>query len=57
MINMGYTFKKQLVSSGKYNIKCPHVRQPKYIVIHNTYNDASAKNEVSYMISNSNATG
>lgn len=54
---MGYTFKKQLVLSGKYNIKCPHVRQPKYIVIHNTYNDASAKNEVTYMISNSNATG
>ena len=27
---------------------------PKYIVIHNTYNDASAENEINYMISNNN---
>lgn len=51
---MAYTFKQNLVSSSKYSIKCPYTRTPKYVVIHNTYNDASAKNEVSYHNSNNN---
>lgn len=51
---MSYTFKQNLVSSSKYSIKCPYTRTPKYVVIHNTYNDASAKNEVSYHNSNNN---
>ena len=51
---MSYTFKQKLVSSSKYSIKCPYTRTPKYVVIHNTYNDASAKNEVSYHNSNNN---
>ena len=46
--------KQSLVSSSKYNIKCPYSMKPVGIAIHNTYNDASAKNEISYMKSNNN---
>lgn len=49
-----YNFKQNLVSSSKYSIKCPYSMKPKYVVVHNTYNDASAVNEVNYMISNNN---
>lgn len=51
---MAYTFKEKLVSSSKYSIKCPNSLKPGYVVIHNTYNDASAANEINYMISNNN---
>lgn len=43
---------KNLVPTNKYNIKCPYGMTPSRIVVHNTANDASARNEVSYMISN-----
>ena len=46
--------KQSLVSSSKYNIKCPYSMKPVGIAIHNTYNDASAVNEISYMKSNNN---
>jgi N-acetylmuramoyl-L-alanine amidase CwlA len=46
--------KKNLVSESKYNIKCPYDMIPKFIIVHNTANDASAENEISYMISNNN---
>ena len=46
--------KQNLVSKSKYNIKCPYTMKPKYITIHNTANDASAANEVAYMIRNDN---
>ena len=51
---MSYVFKENLVSSNKYSIKCPYTMKPRYIVCHNTANDASAENEVKYMISNNN---
>ena len=51
---MSYVFKQNLVSSNKYSIKCPYTMTPEYIVVHNTSNDASAENEVKYMISNNN---
>lgn len=51
---MSYTFKQNLVSTNKYSIKCPYNMQPIGICVHNTYNDAPAKNEVAYMISNNN---
>lgn len=38
----------------KYSIKCPHSMKPTRIVIHNTANDASARNEVAYMHRNNN---
>jgi hypothetical protein len=45
-----------LCPTGKYGIKCPYSMTPEGITVHNTYNDASAKAEVSYMLSNNNKT-
>lgn len=45
---------KNIVSQSKYSIKCPYSMTPEFIVVHNTANDASAANEVKYMISNNN---
>lgn len=43
---------KDFVSKEKYDIKCPYAMVAEFFVIHNTSNDASAKNEVSYMKNN-----
>lgn len=51
---MSYTFKQNLVNSSKYSIKCPYTMSPIGICIHNTSNNASAWNEVKYMVSNNN---
>lgn len=40
--------------TDKYGIKCPYSMTPQYITIHNTANDASAMNEISYMLRNNN---
>ena len=53
---MAYTFKKDLVPSSKYSLKCPYSMTPEYITVHNTSNSASALNEISYMKNNNNAT-
>ncbi len=45
---------QNFVSLSKYNIKCPYPMTPEFIVVHNTANDASARNEIAYMISNNN---
>ncbi len=45
---------KNLVSESKYSIKCPYLMTPEFIVVHNTANDASAQNEVAYMVRNEN---
>lgn len=45
---------KNLVDKSKYAIKCPYEMKPTRIVVHNTANDATAANEVAYMISNNN---
>ena len=44
------------VPESKYGLKCPYQMTPEFIVIHNTANDASAKEEVAYMKSNNSAT-
>ena len=49
-----YTVKENLVSSNKYSIKCPNLMTAEFIVVHNTANDASAENEIAYMIRNEN---
>lgn len=47
--------KQKLVSESMYEIKCPYAMpNPETIVVHNTANDASADNEISYMIRNTN---
>ena len=40
---------QDLVSESKYNTQCPYPMTPEYITVHNTANDASAKNEIAYM--------
>lgn len=51
---MAITVVKQLVDKSMYQYKCPYAMTPQFIVIHNTANDASAMNEIKYMISNKN---
>ena len=45
---------KNLVPKSRYNIKCPYSMDADFIVVHNTANDATAKNEIAYMIRNDN---
>ena len=40
------------IDESKYETKSPYKMNAEFIVVHNTANDASAKNEVSYMLSN-----
>ena len=49
-----YTIKQNLVASENYSVKCPHSMTAEFIVVHNTANDATAENEVAYMIRNKN---
>lgn len=46
--------KQSIIASNKYSIKCPYAMNPIGICIHNTANDASANNEVTYMKNNDN---
>jgi N-acetylmuramoyl-L-alanine amidase len=43
---------QNLVSLAKYGTKCPYPMIAESIVVHNTANDASARNEIAYMIRN-----
>jgi N-acetylmuramoyl-L-alanine amidase CwlA len=45
---------KDLVPESKYSIKCPYSMKPTRIVVHNTANNASARNEIAYMKRNDN---
>ena len=49
---MSLQITQMLCPPSKYPIKCPYGMTPTRIVVHNTDNDASAMNEISYMISN-----
>ena len=46
--------KQKLVNENKYDIKCPYEMDAEFIVVHNTANDATAQNEIAYMIRNDN---
>lgn len=54
--SMGYTVIKNYVSKTKYSKKCPYTMKPIGITVHNTANDASAINEVKYMVGNTSST-
>lgn len=45
---------QNLVDPSQYSIKCPHAMTATRIVVQNTANNASAANEINYMISNDN---
>lgn len=47
---------QSLISSDKYSLKCPYAMTPIGICIHNTANDATATNEISYMKTNTSST-
>ena len=47
---------KKIVPESKYNIKCPYAMKPTRIVVHNTANDATARNEIAYMTNNNYET-
>lgn len=47
---------KKLVPESKYGIKCPYSMTPTRIVVHNTANDATARNEIAYMTNNNYET-
>ena len=47
---------KNLVPTSKYGIKCPYEMTPEFYVVHNTANDASARNEIAYMRRNDSNT-
>lgn len=53
---MAYNIVSMYVASGKYSLKCPYSMTPQYITVHNTANDASARNEVTYMRNNGSST-
>lgn len=47
---------KQIVPENKYGVKCPYTMKPTRIVVHNTANDATARNEIAYMTRNNYET-
>ena len=49
---MAYKFIKQMIPTSKYSIKATHPMKPRFLVIHNTSNSASARNEIAYMTRN-----
>ncbi|TXK24570.1 N-acetylmuramoyl-L-alanine amidase [Bacillus amyloliquefaciens] len=53
---MAISVRKNLVSSGECDLKCPYSMDAKYITFHNTANDASADAEIRYMIGNTSST-
>ena len=48
--------RQMLVDESKYSLKCPNAMTPKFLIVHNTANDASANNEISYMRTNNTST-
>lgn len=51
---MSYTIKDMWLDPRNYPKKSPRLLNPKGIIMHNTSNSASAKNEAAYMTSNDN---
>lgn len=49
---MSYSLKQNFLPSNKHSIKSPYAMSPQYITVHNTANDASAANEIKYMLNN-----
>lgn len=47
---------KQLIPESKYKLKSSNKMVPTRIVVHNTANDATARNEIKYMTNNTSST-
>lgn len=46
---MAYAILNNYIDRSLYPLKAPYAMVPEYITIHNTYNDATALNEIAYM--------
>ena len=53
---MGYKIVNNFLPAAKYGLKAPYSMVPEWLTIHNTANDASARNEAAYMIRNNQPT-
>lgn len=53
---MAYKYIERLIPNSKYQLKATYSMKAEYITVHNTYNDASAENEIKYMSGNNSAT-
>lgn len=53
---MAISVKKNMVAASKHSVKCPYSMDAQYITFHNTANDASAANEIAYMLRNNSST-
>lgn len=53
---MAYEIVNRLIPPSLYSLKAPYAMTPEFITIHNTYNDATAANEIAYMTRNTAAT-
>lgn len=54
---MSYKLVVDLLPQKKYALKCPFTMTPQYVTVHNTWNDAPATNEISYMKNNDSVVG
>lgn len=54
---MGYEIVNKYISASLYPLKAPYTMTPEYITVHNTYNDATAANEIAYMTRNTTVVG
>lgn len=52
-----YVTVKDYILPSLYTLKAPNAMKPEYITIHNTANDATARNEIAYMKRNKAQTG
>ena len=48
---------KDFIDPSLYSLKAPYHMEAQGIVVHNTHNDASAKQERAYVINNPKCTG
>lgn len=53
---MAYAIINDYIPAGLYPLKATYSMVPEFITIHNTYNDATAINEIAYMHRNKEAT-
>ncbi len=56
-MTMAYTIVNSYIPESLYKLKAPYTMKPENITIHNTYNDATAVNEIAYMTRNTTVVG
>lgn len=54
---MPYVIVNSYIPTSLYPLKAPYTMVPEYVTIHNTYNDATAANEIAYMTRNNTVVG